>query len=205
VVTCDPGGLYDFDVAGVTAFVLAGGKSSRMGCDKARLSLRGQTLLERAQASARRVAEEVRIVGPAKKYGTLAIEDVYAEQGPLGGIHAALASSTTELNLILSVDTPFITPEFLKFLVAEAEAGATTVTVPFVGGKFQPLCAVYRQEFVPLAESALRAGRNKIDPLFCHTTVRRIDEAELVRLAFDPRMFDNLNTPGDFARARNRR
>ena len=189
----------------IAAFILAGGKSSRMGSDKALLSLGGQTLLDRSCALVRTVTQHVRIVGPRNRYGTDAVEDVYAERGPLGGIHAALTVSSSELNLVLSVDTPFLTPEFLMYLVAEAEKAHTTVTVPFVEDKFQPLCAVYRREFLPLAESALRAGKNKIDSLFCHTTVRRIDESELKRLAFDPRMFDNLNTPDDFARAQNRR
>ena len=189
----------------ISAFILAGGTSSRMGRDKAMLSLAGQTLLERAQQLAGGVTERVRIVGPRKRYGAQAIEDVYPGQGPLAGIHAALVSSETELNLILSVDTPFLDPKFLRWLTSEAEHTQTTVTVPYVGGRFQPLCAVYRREFLALAEPALRAGKNKIDPLFCHTTVRRVDEPELKRLAFDVLMFDNLNTPADLARAQNRR
>jgi molybdopterin-guanine dinucleotide biosynthesis protein A len=189
----------------VCAFVLAGGKSSRMGRDKAALSLDGQTLLERTKELAKGVAERVRIVGPRSVYGVDAIEDVYPDCGPLGGIHAALTNTATDLNLILSVDTPFVAPQFLQLLVSEAARAGTTVTVPYVGERFQPLCAVYRREFLALAEAALRAGNNKIDALFCHTTVRRVDEAEIMRLAFDPRMFDNLNTPEDFERAQNRR
>ncbi len=189
----------------ISAFILAGGKSSRMGSDKAMLSFGGRTLLERAREQARTVTEDVRIVGSKQKYGPDAIEDIYPDRGPLGGIHAALTSSAAELNMVLSVDTPFVTPEFLRFLVSEAERSGTTVTVPYVSERFQPLCAVYRREFLTVADPALRTGKNKIGPLFCHTTVRRIDEAELQRLAFDARMFDNLNTPGDLARAQNRR
>lgn len=196
--------LYDSAVADLSAFVLAGGRSSRMGRDKALLRLDGQTLLERAQELARSITEQVAVAGSRKKYGPVAIEDTYPARGPLGGIHAALTATKTDFNLILSVDTPFLTSEFLHFLVAEAVRRGTTVTVPYVSGRFQPLCAVYRREFLALAEPALRAGHNKIDALFCHTTVRRIEEAELIRLAFDPRMFDNLNTPEDFARVQNR-
>lgn len=191
-------------MADVSAFILAGGKSSRMGRDKALLSLDGQTLLERAQKLVRTVTGDVSIVGPRERYGPEAIEDVYQGRGPLGGIHAALAASKSELNLVLSVDTPFLDPKFLRWMIEEATRAATTVTVPCTGGRFQPLCAVYRREFLPLAEAALRVGRNKIDPLFCHTTVRRIEEEELKRLAFDARMFDNLNTPAEFARAQKR-
>lgn len=176
-----------------------------MGRDKAMLSLGGQTLLERAQELARTVTKQGRVVGSRERYGSEAIEDIYEARGPLGGIHAALSATTTELNLVLSVDTPFVAPEFLQFLVDEAERCATAVTVPYVDGRFQPLCAVYQRDFLSLAETALHAGNNKVDSLFCHTTVRRIDEAEMKRLAFDPRMFDNLNTPEDFTRAQERR
>ena len=175
-----------------------------MGRDKALLSFRGQTLLARARALASTITEQVRVVGPRERYGSDAIEDIYEGQGPLAGIHAALSATNTELNLVLSVDTPFVTSEFLKCLVGEAERLATIVTVPYVDGRFQPLCAVYRRDFLSLAEVALRARQNKIDALYCHTTVRRMDEAEMKRLAFDPRMFDNLNTPDDFARAEDR-
>ena len=176
-----------------------------MGRDKALLRLNGQSLLEHATGLARSVTAKVAVVGPKERFGPGAIEDIYPGQGPLAGIHAALHASKTDYNLVLSVDTPFLAVGFLRFLVDEAARCATTVTVPFLAERFQPLCAVYRRELVGLADSALRAGRNKIDPLFCHTTVRRIEEAEIIGLAFEPRMFDNLNTPDDFARAQNRR
>ena len=176
-----------------------------MGSDKALLMLDGQTLLERSSDLARCVTPNLSLVGPREKFGPDAIEDVYPGQGPLAGIHAALHGSRTDYNLVLSVDTPFVAPEFLRFLVDESFRNATTVTVPYVFERYQPLCAVYRREFLGLADSALRGGRNKIDPLFCHTTVRRIEEAEIIGLAFEARMFDNLNTPEDFARAQNRR
>ena len=195
---------YDECVRPVAAFILAGGMSSRMGHDKALLSLGGKTLLDRARELALAVTGQVWAVGAKAKYGRDAIEDVFPHRGPLGGIHAALASSASELNVILSVDTPFVKAEFLRFLIDEARRSVTTVTVPYVCDHFQPLCAVYRREFLEVAEPALREGKNKIDPLFRHTTVRLIDEQELKRLAFDPRMFDNLNTPEDFAQAQNR-
>ena len=176
-----------------------------MGQDKALLTLDGRTLLEHATKLARTVTDAVFVVGPVDRFGTAAIEDLYPGQGPLAGIHAALHATKTECNLVLSVDTPFLAAGFLRFLVDEAARCSTTVTVPYVSERYQPLCAVYRREFLGLADAALRAGRNKIDPLFCHTTVRRIEEPEIIGLAFAPRMFDNLNTPEDFARAQNRR
>lgn len=175
-----------------------------MGRDKCLVHLRGRTLLEHALEVPRAVTPQIRIVGPKAKFGPDAIEDVFVERGPLGGIHAALSQSASDINLVLSVDMPFVASEFLQLLADEAKRTGAVVTVPFVGGHFQPLCAAYRREFGALAERSLQAGNNKIDPLFGHTTVRRIDDEELKRLAFDASMFDNLNTPEDVARAEER-
>jgi len=193
-------------VADLTAFVLAGGKSSRMGADKALLELRGQTLLQRALQLARAVSEDVRIVGAREKVGEFApvVEDKYPDRGPLGGIHAALASTGSDFNLILAVDLPFVEKRFLEQLVKEARASGAVVTIARAGGGLQPLCAVYRREFAVLAEQALAAGRNKIDTLFAQTTVRIMEEDELARFAFSPAMFDNLNTQEEWERARQR-
>ena len=185
----------------LSAFILAGGKSTRMGRDKAALTLDGRILLTIMHDLANSVTPQVRICGPRDRFGADAIEDIFPECGPLGGIHAALAATNTELNLFLAVDIPFVTPDFLKFLVEEARRGAAVVTVPFTEGRYQTLCAVYRREFGALAEQLLRKGRHKIDRLFAETSVRQIGEEEMTKLAFDPRMFDNLNTPEDFERA----
>jgi len=214
----------------VAAFVIAGGQSARMGRDKAFLTLGGSTLLERALAVARSVSQEVTLVGQHEKfaaYGSV-IEDVYPGQGPLAGIHAALSGSACELNLMIGVDTPFLDPKFVQYLVEQARTSAAVVTVPVtcvvtpesrvprkgpprpvsqkpgetrVGqppGQPQPLCAVYRREFAPVAEEALRQGRNNIVPLFAAVPTREIGEVEMRELAFDPRMFDNLNTPEEW-------
>ena len=107
-----------------SAFVLAGGRSRRMGSDKAFLQFEGRTLLAQALDLLRALTPEVRIVGPAAKFATYGrvIEDVYPGHGPLAGIHAALSASTTELNLILAVDLPFVSESLLRFIVEQADA-----------------------------------------------------------------------------------
>ena len=184
----------------VAAFILAGGKSSRMGSDKAFLEASGRTLLVNALDLAQSVAQEVRTVGdPAKfaAFGTT-VQDIYPDRGPLGGVHAALASSKADLNLIIAVDLPFLEPRFLQYLIVAAEKSQATVTVPQIGGYFEPLCAVYRLEFASLADRALAAGRNKVDALFAEASVRIVSEPELVENGFPPAMFRNVNTPEDW-------
>lgn len=187
----------------LTAFVLAGGKSTRMGSDKAFLPWAGGTLLSHALKLAGTVARQVRIVGDAKKFanfGTV-VEDVYRGRGPLGGIHAALSNTRTEWNLLLAVDLPLLEPRFLEYLVAQAREARAMVTVPLAAGGYQPLTAVYRSEFAVACEQSLREGRNKIDPLFATVNTRVIQAEELVQAGFLQEMFRNLNTPEDFERA----
>jgi molybdopterin-guanine dinucleotide biosynthesis protein A len=192
--------------ADLAAFILAGGQSTRMGADKALVVFRGQSLLDHALVLARALTSKVSIVGDRSRSAFApVVEDLYPNRGPLGGIHAALTASVSELNLVLAVDTPFLTSALLRFLVEQARASAAVVTVPRVAGGFQPLCAVYRRPFREAAEAALRQGRNKIDPLFAALPLRVLEAEELTRFEFLPQMFDNLNTPEDLERAARRR
>src|SRR3954453_20059134 len=95
-------------LSNLTAFILAGGKSTRMRTDKALLKLGEKTLLEHMLSVTRELTGDVRICGSRTRFATEAqvVEDIFPERGPLGGIHAALNSTETELNLVLSVDTP---------------------------------------------------------------------------------------------------
>jgi molybdopterin-guanine dinucleotide biosynthesis protein A len=194
----------------VTAFVLAGGKSARMGSDKAFVQLNGRTLLERALETARAVTPEVIVVGERNKFSRYAsaVDDVFRDRGPLGGIHAALAVTATDLNLILALDLPFIEPKFLKYLFTRALEVRQTdalVVLPNAGGGWQPLCAIYRKEFGRFAEEALKRGENKIDRIFPGIRVLAIEEAEIVKAGFSVGMFRNLNTPEELERAKKRR
>jgi molybdopterin-guanine dinucleotide biosynthesis protein A len=195
-------------VPDLSAFVLAGGKSTRMGCDKATLPLAGRTLLETALAVARSVTEDVFvfILGSPELYGAYGtvIADIFSGCGPLGGIHAALTHSKTDLNLILAVDTPFLSNRLLSYLVDRARESRAMVTAPEINSYPQPLCAVYRREFLPIAEQALRSGHYKIVPLFPQGKTLTIPEPELARFAFTAEMFENLNTPEDLEQARRR-
>jgi molybdopterin-guanine dinucleotide biosynthesis protein A len=196
--------VYHEFVSDLAAFILAGGKSSRMGTDKVLLQLNGLTLLDRTLAIANSVTHDVRIVGDQTKLAGLTnvIADRYPNCGPLGGIHAALASSPAELNLMLAVDLPFLESKFLEYLVSAARQSQTTVTVPRAAGGLQPLCAVYRRSFAELAEQALRVGKNKIDRLFVPADTCVLEEEELKRAGFSAGMFQNVNTPEDWEQAK---
>jgi molybdopterin-guanine dinucleotide biosynthesis protein A len=187
-------------------FVLAGGKSSRMGADKAFLDFGGQTLLDRALTVMGAVCGSVTIVGDpgkfancdAANYGSV-VADIFSGCGPLAGIHSALVHSSAELNLMLAVDMPFVSRELLRFLfaAAEDEDNRAIITVPCTSHGLQPLCAVYRRDFSAAAEQALRAGKYKIDTAFAGVSTRVIEESELAAAGFSERSFFNVNTPQD--------
>ena len=187
-------------------FILAGGKSSRMGpnTDKAFLDFHGQSLLDRALAVAGMVCDRVTIVGDPARFAKVGsskyvpvVADIFPGCGPLAGIHAALTHSTAELNLMLAVDMPFVSRELLAFLFAAAEPSDAIITVPRTGKGFQPLCAVYRRDFSTVAEQALRAGKYKVDAAFSSVPVQVIEENELAAAGFSERDFFNVNTPQD--------
>jgi molybdopterin-guanine dinucleotide biosynthesis protein A len=169
-----------------------------MGTDKAFVEYEGRNLLTRALDVARSVASGVWIVGSEKKFAGFApvVEDIFRDCGPLGGIHAALVGSSTELNLMLAVDMPFISPSFLQYLITRARgASDAVVIVPGSNGRRQPLCAIYRREFAVVAERALRARQNRIDRLFDEIHIRVIEQEELEGAGFPSALFRNLNTP----------
>ncbi len=195
--------LYDRKMKLFAAFILAGGRSSRMGADKAFLELAGKPLILRAVEKAREAAADVKIVGDPRKFaafGTV-IEDVYPDRGPLGGIHAALTNSKAEWNLMLAVDLPFLPVQFLKYLLVRAESSGATVTVPSVGRYFHPLCAVYRKQFLSVTERSLSEGKNKIDQLFREVTLCTVSEDEMTANGFNSSIFRNLNTPEEWQAA----
>ncbi|MBZ5522625.1 MAG: molybdenum cofactor guanylyltransferase [Acidobacteriia bacterium] len=189
-----------------TGFVLAGGKSSRMGRDKALLELDGATLAERTCDLLAHVCGKAAILGAPELYGHLGecYPDIYTDCGPLAGIHVALLNSQTRLNFITAVDTPFLSEEFLAYVLQRAAGSQAAVTVPEIAGYVQPLCAVYTPAFLPVAEAALRGGLYKIVPLFSEVESLVLTGDELKRFALDSGMFDNLNTPEDYENARKR-
>jgi molybdopterin-guanine dinucleotide biosynthesis protein A len=191
----------DRSSADVSVFVLAGGKSTRMGADKAFVVLDGRTLLARALELGRSLSSDVRIMGEAAKFRAFGpvVEDIFRDCGPLGGIHAALRATSAELNVMLAVDSPFVTQELLEFLIGRARDSRASVTVPQCEGRLQPLCAVYRRKFADVAEKALQAGRLKIGALFDSQTAMVIGESELQAAGFSAATFRNLNTPKELA------
>lgn len=189
----------------VTAFVLAGGQGRRMGGDKALLVLHGKTLLQHALSLAHQVAPRVAILGPRERYAATeewVVEDVFPGCGPLGGIHAALHATRTELNLILAVDMPFVPVNFLARLLERAQSSLSAqVVAPRWGGVPQATCSVCRRAFRTACEQRLRQGLYKVQDAMTAVPAEFIEEEGIRQWGFGADIFRNLNSPADFSAA----
>ena len=186
---------YKKPVYELSAFILAGGKSSRMGSNKAFLSLGGKMLIEHALRRLKPLDCDVFIVGPKADFNPFGrvLEDKFVDAGPLAGIHRALERSESSFIVITAIDTPLVTTEFLQSLVVVAKTDPAEAVIAHTASGYQPLCGVYRKEFLPAVESALNAGERKVDRVI-FARPHRIVEA-------DDSMFLNVNTPAEFAEA----
>jgi molybdopterin-guanine dinucleotide biosynthesis protein A len=200
------------------AFVLAGGRSSRMGQDKALLLWQGRTLLDVAldKLESLPLAAAPRIAGARSdlsSYGAV-IADIHPECGPLSGIEAALAASSQPWNVFLPVDLPLLPSALLRSMLLRTAITGALVTIPRFNGRPQPLCAVYHRDLVAGITASIEAGQYKVMAAVM-TAARQIAGPEAVDLfnaeavastdfallASSPlplyRWFHNCNTPED--------
>ena len=160
-----PSAVYD-----IGGYVLAGGKSSRMGRDKALVELAGKPLVLRAVLKLRRICADVAIAGGDASLDMFApvVVDIHPGCGPLSGIEAALAHSTHDWNLFLPIDMPLMPSAVLETCfvgVALKTLPALAAIVHTVDGRDQPLCAIYHRALLPFIQEALAAGRYKLMPV----------------------------------------
>jgi molybdenum cofactor guanylyltransferase len=188
----------------VTGVILAGGKSRRMGRDKAFLPFGKGMLIERVIEVLQQVTDDVIIITNTpeqyQRFGRPTFSDVIPEAGSLGGIYTGLVSAKTSHSLCLACDMPFVQPEFLRFLCETA--AEADVVIPRNTDDFQPLCAVYSQACCEPIRQKIEAGRLKITGFFDQVRVRVIEGEPLTR--YDPYdvMFFNANTPEEYEQAR---
>lgn len=130
----------------ITAILLAGGKSQRMGTDKGLLDLNGKTFIQHiCDALQPIVGSNILIVSANKAYDDLGfprVEDIIENKGPVGGLYTGLKESKTKVNLVLSVDVPLVTSELLEWLV-KSHSETFMVTQIKNGDKTCPLISVY--------------------------------------------------------------
>jgi formate dehydrogenase accessory protein FdhD len=192
----------------VTAAILAGGRSTRMGVDKTLLAVDGESLLLRVVESVGRVCEHTVVVTNRPEQAGEAglsinvpvLADEVPFQGPLGGLVTALKDAPDEWVLAVAADMPWLEPELVRALW-DARDGAQVV-VPVTDKGLEPLLALYHRDCLPIARRVLKSGRRRIVAMFSELRVVEVP-VEALRAA-DPqlRSLVNVNTPEDLADVR---
>jgi molybdenum cofactor guanylyltransferase len=179
-----------------TGYVLAGGRSLRMGRDKALLPWRGAPLVLHVAAVLAQAAGPVKLVGDPDRHASLGlpvIPDLHPGCGPLGGIEAALDDSSSDWNLIVACDMPELTVAHLESLFQAAEASdASLVMAAGPDGRPEPLCAAWRRHLRREVAAAVATGVRRVTdvlPLVPHILVPASAAIH----------FRNLNTPEDWS------
>jgi len=199
----------------IETFILVGGKSSRLGTDKAFVELGGVTLTERAIANVREALPHAKLTIVAGNSTQFAIEaiasdvpfifDLYEERGPLGGLHAALAYTKAPWIFILACDYPFVSPELISLLSKNIGEGFGAVVPEQSDKRPQPLCAFYNVAAArPVVEEILE--RPRIPPPM-HEVASMLDPLivpfeDYEHLDGAGELFLNINTVEDLERAR---
>lgn len=190
----------------LTVSIQAGGKSTRMGQDKALMPFLGRPLIERIIARVSAVADEIIVTtNNPQAYQFLGLPlfaDIYPERGALGGLHTALASASHPLVAVLACDMPFASPDLIALQAEILRNESVDIVIPGGPQGLEPLHCLYRRETcLPACQSAILADKWKLISWFPQVKVRTLSPDEIG--PYDPAglVFWNLNTPAEFARA----
>jgi molybdopterin-guanine dinucleotide biosynthesis protein A len=201
-------GRLTFPAKFCSGFVLTGGRSSRMGQDKALMQVNGRSLVEIVAGNVVRGLDSVTLVGSRAKYAALGmpvIEDIHPGLGPLSGIHAALKHSRKPLCLVIGCDMPFLMPEFIEYMAQIAVVADADVTVAESSEHgYESLCAVYNRTALPAVEEAIAQRELKVATLYGNVKVRSLSAEECRPFNTHGILFSNVNTADDFTLARRR-
>lgn len=184
----------------ITGIILVGGKSRRMGRDKAFLTIDGQPIVERILTVFRdNFAEVVLVGGPEERYATYGfphVPDIYPGSS-LGGLYSGLFRAGTEYVFVASCDLPYPNGDLLRYFCS-LRAGYDAV-VPVSASGYEPLFALYRKSCLGPMQSLLERGNFCAYGYFPDINVRYVPQHELAALDREGTAFVNINTPAQYA------
>jgi len=175
----------------ITGIVIAGGKSSRMGTNKALLEYRGKRLIDNAIQILQHHTQNI-LISSNEIIPNISFpfnEDEFIEIGPMGGLYSCLKASKTELNLIIPCDVPNIKPSFYKLLMENSD-GFDAIIPRLPDGKLEPLIACYKKSILPIIKECIYQKDYKMVRLLEKLNVKYI-EVESTE------SFKNINSPKD--------
>ncbi|MEH7074563.1 molybdenum cofactor guanylyltransferase [Neobacillus drentensis] len=188
------------------AIILSGGKSSRMGTNKALLKINEKTNIERiADTLSRSFNDIILVTNHPEQYeflGVKMVKDYYPNQGPLAGVHAGLSSSNFDTNFIVACDMPFVSVELAELLVTKS--ADYDAVIPIINGVQHPLFAVFNKRVLSGAAESIEAGRLRMKHLLDTLHVLYVTEKDLqVCGSIDlERVFFNMNHPNEYEDAK---
>jgi len=181
----------------ITGMILSGGKSTRMGVDKAFIQIEGISIIKRIQNLLETLFNETIIVANEKQQfadlDALIYNDLLPERGALGGLYTGLFFSSYPYSFCVACDMPFLKPSVIEYLISRIPG--YNVIVPKTKDGLQPLHAIYSKSCLDPIRKIIAQGKYKIIDFFPLVRLRIIEEDEFSSL--DPMMesFINLNTP----------
>lgn len=188
---------------GISAVVLAGGESQRLGVDKALLELNGQSLLARTVRRVATLSDDVIVVtNHPKKYEHLALQvrfvpDERPGEGALMGLYSGLREATDQSALAVACDMPFLNLPLLRYMMAK-RPGYDVVVPRLENDMLEPLHALYSKRCLPFMAESLARGRRRVLAFFDQVKVHYVEGPTIAQ--FDPLYlsFVNVNTPADW-------
>ena len=196
-------------------FILAGGASSRMGRDKGLLDFGGVPLILHTARLLEPLVSEVTVVGSPRRYAPLGLRAIADEsdrqaqggpdtphRGPLAGIAAALAATQWGWNLVVACDLPYLSAEWLDWLLSRALRSRGEAVIPRTERGVEPLAAVYRRDCGAPVAAALARGVRKVSDAIAELRVELVYPREWRRIEPSELILKNMNAPGDYEEAR---
>lgn len=184
----------------ITAILLAGGKSSRMGTDKGIVEVNGVKMIESIILAVKPVVNEIIIIANNDHYdylGYSVYNDLIKESGPLAGIYTGLFYSNTETNLVISCDVPFVNEGLLSYIVDNA--GQCEVAVPVHNGKTEPLCAVYSKKCLDSFNNLITNKELKMHNVLNYFLTKQIFISEKLSF-YNSKLFTNVNSLNELSK-----
>lgn len=176
--------------------VLAGGKSSRMGTDKALLELDGKNFIKRLCDEFDCFEEKIIARGNRSELEVTSwkiISDIYQERGPIGGLHAVLSACSSEAMFCFSCDMPFLQISLVEELCRHMKKDVDAVIAVTADGRKHPLCGIYRKSVLLVLEEQILNGNNRM-----MAALQKI-QVEYVCIDFqNSQQLKNINTPEEY-------
>ncbi|PLS03875.1 molybdenum cofactor guanylyltransferase [Neobacillus cucumis] len=188
------------------AIILAGGKSSRMGTNKALLRINEKTNIERIAEKLKLLFDDIILVtNDSEQYeflGVRMVPDQYPGMGPLAGVHAGLMASEYDANFIVACDMPFVSGKLAEAMVSNALH--YDAVIPVINGKMHPLFAVFKKQAASPVEQSIQGGQLRMKDVLDHLNVLYLTEKELATYSkMDlEKVFFNMNHPEEYAEAK---